>query len=319
MQKNDVLQAEKKYRYLFGPVPSRRFGRSLGIDLTPLKTCNFNCIFCQLGPTACCSTTIGELVPTRAVIEEFLDWLQQYGQADQITFAGSGEPTLHSGISEIIAQIKQSCRIPLAVLSNGAGLADARVRKALIGADIVKVSLSAWDEASFRAINRPAAGIGFTETVAGETLFRKEFNGKLLVEWFFLEGINSAPEQVARIAALAEKINPDVVQLNTCVRPPAEAMAKEVSPGKMQQIAKAFNLQTEIIGVFKSDHKSAMEGNATMILDMIRRRPCSAAQISEAFSMHPNHVAKYTGKLLAEGLVKTVNRENMVYFIANES
>lgn len=319
MEQKEAKNVEKKYRFLFGPVPSRRFGRSLGVDLTPFKTCNFNCIFCQLGPTPCPSAVISELVPTQAVIDEFKDWIKNDGQADQITFAGSGEPTLHIGIGEIIREIRQSCSIPVAVLSNGAGMINPEVRKNVSEADIVKVSLSAWNEESFQIINRPAAGISLAQTVEGEMQLRKEFKGKLFLECFLIDGINAEPEKIREIARLAGKIKPDLVQLNTSVRPPAESMAKAVTPETMKQLASLFQPAASVIESFKTAQKAEVKCTETMIFDMIRRRPCTASQIAEVFSMHLNHVAKFTGNLIANGKIKPLEKSGQIYFVSIES
>jgi wyosine [tRNA(Phe)-imidazoG37] synthetase (radical SAM superfamily) len=156
------------YQYLFGPVPSRRLGRSLGIDVTPFKTCSFDCVFCQCGCTTRLITERGEFVPLEAVCAEIELWLKEDGAADCITFAGSGEPTLYSRLGELIAFIKSLTTIPVIILSNGTLLCRPDVRNELLQADIVKVSLSAWDEASFQKINRPAPGISFEQVLTGE-------------------------------------------------------------------------------------------------------------------------------------------------------
>ncbi len=131
-----------RYKHLFGPVPSRRFGRSLGIDLTPFKTCSFDCIFCQLGHTTVLTADRSQHVPLKQVFDELDDWKKNDGVADILTLAGSGEPTLHSGFGEVIEHAR-SLGLPVALLTNGSLLHLPEVRKAAAGADIVKVSLSA--------------------------------------------------------------------------------------------------------------------------------------------------------------------------------
>lgn len=132
----------KKYNHLFGPVPSRRFGRSLGIDLTPYKTCSFDCIFCQLGKTTVKTLERREYVPAAEVIEELDDWIKSGGEADYITLSGSGEPTLHSRFGEIIEFARGASSIPVALLTNGSTLGIPEVRAAAAKADVVKISLS---------------------------------------------------------------------------------------------------------------------------------------------------------------------------------
>ncbi len=145
----------KKYKYLFGPVPSRRFGRSLGVDLIPYKTCSMNCVFCQLGRTSKTTVTRKEYVSTDLVKEELKYWLKTNKNADYITLSGSGEPTLHTRFGEILEFIRTNTNIPAVLLTNSTMLYLPEVREAAALADIVKISLSAWDQASLRRVNRP--------------------------------------------------------------------------------------------------------------------------------------------------------------------
>ena len=149
-------KAVKQYQHLFGPVPSRRFGRSLGVDLTPYKTCTFDCIFCQLGRTTNQTFDRKEYVPVREVIDELDNWIKSSGEADYITLAGSGEPSLHSRFGEVIEFVRRSSSVPVALLTNGSLLKYADVRTAASNANVVKVSLSAGTQALFEYI-KPTA------------------------------------------------------------------------------------------------------------------------------------------------------------------
>ena len=142
-------------QYVFGPVPSRRLGRSLGIDLLPLKTCSFNCVYCQVGRTTCLTIERGEWVPTGPVLDQVRQKIAGPIRPDVITFSGSGEPTLHSGIGEIIRGIKSFTQIPVVVLTNGSLLWMPEVRRDLLQADIVVPSLDACSESLFQYVNRP--------------------------------------------------------------------------------------------------------------------------------------------------------------------
>jgi len=302
-----------EYKHIFGPVPSRRFGRSLGIDLTPFKTCDFDCVFCQLGSTAHTTAERKEYVPTEDVIAELREWLDKGGEADVVTLAGSGEPTLHSGFGRVLDFIKSECDIPAVILTNGSLLHLPEVRADAAKAAIVKASLSAWDQESFRRVNRPNPSLRFDDIVSGLKAFRKDYSGELRLEVFLVPGINSDPGQVARIAALADEIKPDLVQLNTAVRPPAEDV-RAVTPEEMERLAGLFRQKTEAIADFKSKLSSEVEANEETILAMLKRRPCTAAHIAEVFKMHPNEVAKYTGKLVSQGVVKQVEKNSEIYF-----
>ncbi len=308
-----------KFKYLFGPVPSRRLGRSLGVDLTPFKTCNYNCIFCQLGVTTCQTTERKPYVPIEEVEEELRRWFVIDGQADQITLAGSGEPTLHAEFGRIIDFVRANSKIPVTLLTNGAAMINPQVRAAASHADTVKLSLSAWDDESYRLINRPCSGMTFESLVEGEKRFRQEFTGRLLLEVFLLEGINDNPRAIKKIAEYAAQIRPDQVQLNTSVRPAAEEMARLVSRDRMLEFTAFFDPPAEVIANFSSKGQVEVQINEEAILDMIRRRPCTMAQIAEVFAMHPNHASKYLGKLLSSGKITAIRRnQETFYFLESE-
>ncbi len=275
------------YRYLFGPVPSRRLGRSLGIDVTPFKTCSFDCVFCQCGCTTRLVMEREELVPIEEICAEIEQWLKEDGKADCITFAGSGEPTLYSRLGELIDFIKARTALPVIVLSNGSLLHRIAVRDELLKADIVKVSLSAWDDASFKMINRPVPGLSFEQLLAGQRDFRNVFAGKLWIEVFLLDGINAAPEQVKKIAAVAAEIRPDKIHLNTSVRPPAEAAARPVAKEKLEALCALFSPQAEVIASFTADAGSAAGLNVEKLIDLIRRHPSTAGQLAGSFGVTP--------------------------------
>lgn len=274
------------YQYLFGPVPSRRLGRSLGIDVTPFKTCSFDCVFCQCGCTTKLNDQRAEFVPVEEVCTEIMAWLKEDGQADVITFAGSGEPTLYSRLGELIDFIKAHTSIPVMVLSNGTLLHQIAVRDELRRADRVKVSLSAWDEASFQKINRPAPGLSFSQLLAGEREFRKDFSGELWMEVFLMEGINAEKAQVEKIASFIEEIRPDRIHLNTAVRPPAEAGIQPVSKEKLDALCALFRPRAEVIASFAASGTGGPL-QAESVVALLRRHPATAAQLAQNFGVDP--------------------------------
>lgn len=304
------------YKYLFGPVPSRRFGRSLGVDLTPFKTCTLNCIFCQLGRTTVKTIKRAEYVPMDAALSEIKDWLKTEGNADYITLSGSGEPTLHSRFGEVLAFARENTDIPTALLTNGTMLLLPEVRDAASIANVVKISLSAWDMSSFDYINRPHPQLEFERLFDGIKAFREQFEGKLWLEVFLIWGVNSTPGDVGKIAALAREIGPDRVQLNTAVRPPAEDFATALPNEHMEELVGLFDPPAEIIAEFRTDAAGEIRANEATILSMIQRRPCTAEQIGETFGMHLNEVAKYVGKLSRAGEIKQERRNGVVYYTA---
>jgi wyosine [tRNA(Phe)-imidazoG37] synthetase (radical SAM superfamily) len=303
-------------KYLFGPVPSRRFGRSLGVDLTPYKTCTLDCVFCQLGRTTDKTLNRKEYVPTDAVIEEISEWLKTDGKADYMTLAGSGEPTLHNRFKEVLAFIRNNCKISTALLTNGTLLHLPEVRDAALLADVVKVSLSVWDQGSFGWVNRPHPQLRFDKFIEGQRAFRKQFKGELWIEVFLVKGMNAMPTDISRIAALAQDIEPDRIHLNTVVRPPAEDIAAPLSKERLSSLCHLFRPIAEIIAEFSTEKDLKLQANKETMLAMLQRRPCTADQIAKGFGMHLNEVSKYLGNLLRAGQIREERKNSTVYYEA---
>ena len=279
------------YRYLFGPVPSRRLGRSLGIDGTPFKTCSFDCVFCQCGCTTRLISEREELVPIEEVCGEIEQWLKEDGIADCITFAGSGEPTLYSRLGELIDFIKARTAIPVIVLTNGTLLHRIAVRDELLNADVVKISLSAWDDDSLKKLNRPAPGLTFDQMLAGHRDFRAEFAGKLWLEVFLVDGINANPNQVRKIAAAAAGIRPDKIHLNTAVRPPAETNVQPVTKEALDALCRLFTPQAELMATFTTETGITPNVDGEKLIALLRRHPATIIQLAATFGTTPDAVA----------------------------
>jgi len=304
------------YRYLFGPVPSRRFGRSLGVDLNPYKTCSLDCVFCQLGRTTEKTVTRQEYVLTDMVLSELEEWLKRDGRADYITLSGSGEPTLHSRFGEVLEFIRSKSSIPAALLTNGTMLQLPEVQNAASLANVVKVSLSAWDHASYGWVNRPHPQLRFEHLIAGQKAFRDQFKGQFWMEVFLVGGMNSFPDDVRKIAALAAEIGPDRIQLNTAVRPPAEDFATALSKERMEALTHLFYPTAEVIAEFRTKHENHIQANQETIFSMLQRRPCTADQIADTFGMHLNEVSKYLGNLIRKDQIHTERKNTTVYYAA---
>jgi len=207
------------YKHLYGPVPSRRLGRSLGIDMAPYKTCCFDCIYCQLGRTTNHTMELAEYVPTDELLAEVEAWLQEDGQADYVTFSASGEPTLHSRLGEAIAGVKEMTDIPVALLTNGALLWMDTVREAALLAGLLMPSLDAATPEGLRAVNRPCEGLTLESIVEGLKRTVAEFEGDTWLEVLLVKGINDSETELGAIADALEEIQPTEVQINTVVRP----------------------------------------------------------------------------------------------------
>jgi len=301
------------YRYLFGPVPSRRFGRSLGIDLTPHKTCSLDCVFCQLGRTRKKTIERREYVPTKAVIEEIRDWLQTDGQADYLTLSGSGEPTLHSKFGQVLEFLCDQ-PIPSVLLTNGTLLHLPEVRASASFAKVVKVSLSAWNQQSFGWVNRPNKAIEFNMIMEGLRQFRSDYEGQLWLEVFLLSGINAMPADVEKIARLARQIHPERIHLNTIARPPAEDFAAAVSIEQLEELAALFDPPARIAAGLPVRRTIEVEVNEARILGMLKRRPCTIKQIEAAFGIHINEVSKILGQLIHRNRIRADLRNKDVYY-----
>jgi len=265
---------------IFGPVPSRRLGRSLGVDLVPFKTCTYDCIYCQLGRTTCKTIERKEWVPLDRVLEELAEKLSS--KPDYITLSGSGEPTLFSRVDELIDRIKAITEVPVAVLTNGSLLWQEDVRHQLMNADLVVPSLDAGDEAMFRLVNRPHHEISFEQMLDGLIAFRREFRGEYWLEVFVVGAYTAIGGELAKAAKCVDRIKPDRIQLNTVTRPPAEKYALGVSPGRLAELASTFRLPAEVIADFRGVHRQAeFVAGRKEILDMLRRRPCSIDDIAD--------------------------------------
>jgi len=303
------------YRYLFGPVPSRRFGRSLGIDLTPHKTCSLDCVFCQLGRTPQQTLERKTYVPTADVIDEIDHWLQTDGDADYLTLSGSGEPTLHAEFGQVLAFLRNH-PIPSVLLTNGTLLNLPEVREAAALADVVKVSLSAWNQKSFEWVNRPHARLEFRSLIDGLKAFRSTFDGQLWLEVFLLYGINAMARDVEKIARLSRELKPDRVHLNTVARPPAEDFAAAVPMAQLAALCDLFDPPAQIAAGSDSRRSKTIEANEATILAMLRRRPCTIEHIEAAFGMHINEVSKYLGQLIKKDQIRSDRKNQAVYYAA---
>jgi wyosine [tRNA(Phe)-imidazoG37] synthetase (radical SAM superfamily) len=226
---------------VFGPKRSRRLGRSLAVDVIPRKTCPLDCVYCELGRTDHLTLERKEYVRADAVLEELREVLRnQEGEIDYITLSASGEPTLNSKLGEIIREIKRMTTIPVAVLTNGVLLFREDVRKDLLAADVVLPSLDAVSDHAFEAINRPHGRLDIEEVIDGLIAFRREFTGQIWLEILLVKGINDTPEELALLKSASERIGPDIIHLNTVVRPPAEGWARRVEVEDLRRIRRYF-------------------------------------------------------------------------------
>ena len=305
----------RSYRYLFGPVPSRRLGRSLGVDLVPLKTCSANCVFCQLGRTPQTTLERRDYVPIAAVLAELNDWRQRGEEADFVKLAGSGEPTLHLHFGQVLDFVRSAGRFRSALLTNGTLFHLPEVRQAACQADLVKLPLSAWDQASFERVNRPHPSLQFEQIVEGYRSFRRAFRGEIWMEVFLVGGLNAEAEDVAKIARLAATIAPDRIHLNTAVRPPAEALALAVPEPRLRELAAGFQPPAEIIAEFSTRCATRRPADAGAWLALLRRHPATAGQMAQAFGVAEAEALRLLGEWVQAGRLQTERRGAQTYFV----
>jgi len=236
--------------HVFGPVPSRRLGRSLGIDIVPFKTCTYDCIYCQLGHTTVKTAERQPFVAVDAVLRDVADAMAAMPAVDYLTLSGSGEPTLHSDIGRIVETLKREYDTPVAVLTNGSLLGDPRVRESLMAADIVLPTLAAEDETTFSCVHRPHESLHFYDVVRGLVDFSAQFTNRLWLELFLLDGITAIDTSVMSMKAVIDKMLPEKVQINTATRPPAESFACPVAQAQLVRFARMIGPRSEVIAEY---------------------------------------------------------------------
>lgn len=298
-------------------MPSRRLGISLGVDIVPHKVCTLDCVYCQLGRTTEKAIERKDYVPIEAVLAELQDRLKEGLKADFITISGSGEPTLHRRLGELIDGIKKLTRIPVAVITNGTLFYRRDVRADCARADVVVPSLDAGNEATFGKINRPHRDISIEKLVAGLCAFRKEFAGRIWLEVFLVEGLNTDIAEINKIKGLIERIGPDKVHLNTAVRPTAEPGIRRVDPKKLEAIASQMGPNCEVAADFPPRHTAGViDSRAADILSMLKRRPCSLDDICSGLGIRREEVLKHISELRSQGAVRSEEKDGITYFRA---
>ncbi len=311
------------YKYLFGPVPSRRLGMSLGVDLVPKKVCSLDCVYCEVGKTTKLTLERKEYIKVDRVKEDLTNYFNNNPDPDYITFSGSGEPTLNVFIDEILQFIKENKpNVPVAVLTNGTLLHDSNVRATLLKADLVLPSLDAATEEVFNKINRPAKGLNIDTCIQALIDFRKEFKGTMWLEVFILPGYNDSKNELAEFKKAILKIQPDSIQLNTLDRPGTVSQLKGASREELQDVADYWGLDNVVIIAAAPERKQMQSYRSdieTAIVETIVRRPCTLDDLTKILGKHVNEVNKYLDVLEADGKIETVEQERGVFYQVKES
>ena len=306
------------YKYLFGPVPSRRLGMSLGVDLVPRKVCSLDCVYCEVGKTTKLTLNRKEYILYDKIIEELTLYFKDNPDPDYVTFSGSGEPTLNSRIGDVLKFIKQKKpAIPIAVLTNGTLLFDAKVRAEIKDADVVLPSLDAATNSVFHKINRPASELDIDQYIQGLINFRKEFKGKIWLEIFILPEYNLEETELKELEQKIAEINPDSIQLNTLDRPGAVADLHSATREELEKIKGLWKFKNvEIISsaTQRKNIPSYRSDAETAILETISRRPCTIEDLIKILGIHINEINKYLAVLEEEKKIETIRQERGVFY-----
>ncbi len=306
------------YKHLFGPVPSRRLGISLGVDLVPHKVCTLNCIYCECGSTTRLTLERDEYVPFEELLEELEDYFAKNPDPDFITFSGAGEPTLHSRIGEVLSFIKKlKPSIRVALISNGTLFSDPEVRRELTEVDVVLPSLDAATERAFRKINRPRKDLKLDEYVSGLVEFKKEFKGEFWLEVLILPGYNDDPENIQALRKAIHAIAPDRIQLNTLDRPGVINGLRPATREELEAIVHEWDMEHVeiVVPVAEREESKAFRTDVeAAILETISRRPCTIEDIHQILGIHINEINKYLGTLEESGQIETNRQERGVFY-----
>ena len=307
-----------QYNTLFGPVPSRRLGISLGIDLVPMKTCTLNCIYCECGKTSHLILERKEYVSFEAVKKELTHYLAHHAQPDYITFSGSGEPTLNSKIGDVIHFLKDRAPdVPVAVLTNSTLFFQKQVRSDIKNAMVVIPSLDAATEKIFNKINRPSPLLHVDKIIDGLIRFRKEYTGKIWLEIFIVPGMNDTITELTALKRVIGKIRPDQVHLNTLDRPGSISTLRTATREELERVLDVLQMENAAIVADPPEQKALLayrKDTAAAILGTIARRPCTSKDLSEILGLQVKEVNTYLKSLEAGEKIKGIKQKRGVFY-----
>ena len=302
---------------IFGPVPSRRLGRSLGVDLVPAKTCSYNCIYCESGSTT--HLTVERFSPYS--VQEIFEELEQHlaltsSPPEVITLSGAGEPTLYAGLGDLINRIKNLTPLPIAVLTNGSLLGFREVRHDLARADVVMPSLDAASVEVFKRINQPHPSLQLEQIISGLQDFRREFSGEIWLEILFVSGVNDLPTEVQALRRVVDRLQPERIQLNTVDRPPPVPWANPISRESLNKLACLLGEPAEVISRFDSpaSGEPAADDLAQRIIEMVSRRPCTSQQIAKSLGVEFVQVSDLLSSMAEDGQIDYKRYRDNYYY-----
>jgi len=303
---------------IFGPVPSRRFGKSLGIDLFPQKkTCNFNCIYCEAGEGVPVNL-LDDCISVNDVINPLFEYLNENKNnlPDCITFAGSGEPVLHPDIDKIIKGIKEMTTVPVVLLTNGSLFFESEFRKKVMDVDFLVPSLDAGIKETYLKINRPNRVFSFENLVKGLIEMKNEFKGKYILEILLVGGINTFINEFQALKKLVDKINPDYIQINSVFRPPAVDGVRAATEEEREQLTKILGKKAEMVVLYRqkktiSELKGKLLGSA--IINTVKIRPCTVSELADSLSANENEMKNSVSTLIEKNILKERHFNGEIY------
>ena len=308
----------KPRKHVYGPVPSRRLGLSLGVDLVPYKVCCYDCVYCQLGPTSRLTVEREAFVDPDQVAREVEQALERGPRPQVITLAGSGEPTLHAGLGEVVQALRRVSDLPLCLLTNGGLLWQEPVARAAAAFDMVAPSLDAADPETFRRVNRPAGEIDFAAMLDGLRRFCAGFTGRCQLEVLLVRGVNDAPESLDALARVAGELRLDSVDLNTVVRPPAVCGVRGLDAAQLERARERFGPRARVVASFREEPgKTAAKGPATArprILETVARRPCTIADLVAALGLDEETVRAVCASGVEQGELREERVGEATYY-----
>jgi wyosine [tRNA(Phe)-imidazoG37] synthetase (radical SAM superfamily) len=307
---------------IYGPVPSRRFGLSLGVDVVPHKTCTYDCMYCQIGPTDRLTAEASRFYPVDEILADVAEALEDGPAPDVVTLAGSGEPTLYAELGPLIDGLHALARIPVLLITNGSLLWRPDVASAARKAEILAPSLDAGDAAMFARVNRPVAGIAFERMMEGLRVALAAHPGEVRLEVMLVRDVNDGDESLRAMNAILKTLRFDRIDLNTPVRPPVpERGALPCDEETLARAVAIFGPKAVPIGTF------AKRDNATRpprsfddfdkdIREMLLRRPCTAEDIAASLGATPSAVVESLSRLAAAGLAERRDGETGAFYVA---
>ncbi|MDN5279742.1 MAG: hypothetical protein PWR01_3707 [Clostridiales bacterium] len=297
--------------YIFGPVPSRRLGISLGVDLTPTKTCSFDCLYCQLDRTRFHTSERSRFCPPVDVLQELREVLNEVAAPDWITFSGTGEPTLHVDLGLILSELKKFSPSPVCVITNSSLLYREDVREELMNADRLLPTLTTVNEATFRKIHRPTSDIRLSMILDGLRKMAENFKGIIEIEIFVCPGINDSDEEILGLSEFIKSLkNISSIYLNTAVRVPVEDEVITADHVRLQEFRDKLDLKIPVITAFERKTIPARPSKwnrATAeadILKLLLRHPCNEEQLAQVLDSDKARVALLLVELSRQGKVK---------------